>query len=151
MRTFMSRRATVLTLALLSTGLWAAPSHAATQSFEVQLSGAQEVPAVQTDGVGKAHLTYNPATRELTWSVHYSGLSGPVTMAHLHDGPSGQNGPIAIWLTRHGRAVKSPIRGRRRLTAAQAKQFLAGDWYINVHTSAHPAGEIRGQVTPPST
>jgi CHRD domain len=151
MRTIISGRAVVLTLALLSTALWAAPSQAATQSFQVQLSGAHQVPAVQTDGTGTADLTYNPTTRELTWSLSYSGLSGPVTMAHFHNAPAGKKGPDVIWLSKRGSPVANPIKGHARLTAAQAKQFLAGDWYINVHTKAHPTGEIRGQVMPPST
>ena len=151
MRTILPVRAVALTLALLSTALWAVPSQAATQSFQVQLSGAQQVPAVHTDATGTADLTYDPTTRELTWSVSYTGLSGPATMAHMHNGAAGMNGPVAIWLSKHGSAAASPIKGHAQLTAAQAKQFVAGDWYINVHTAAHPSGEIRGQVTPPST
>jgi CHRD domain len=151
MRTIISGRAVALTLTLLSTALWAASSMAATQSFQVQLSGAQQVPAVQTGGMGTADLTYDPTTRELTWSLSCSGLSGAVTMAHFHDAPAGKNGRPVIWLSKRGSPVANPITGHAQLTAAQAKQFLAGDWYINVHTMAHPAGEIRGQVTPPSS
>ncbi len=151
MRTITSGRAFVLTLGLLSAALWAAPSLAAPQSFQVQLSGAQQVPAVQTDGMATADLTYDPDTRELTWSLNYSGLSSDVTMAHFHDAPAGKNGKPMIWLTKRGKAVTNPIKGHAHLTTAQAKEFLAGDWYINVHTKDHPAGEIRGQVMPPSS
>jgi Cu/Zn superoxide dismutase len=151
MRTIISGRPMVLTLALLSAVMSAALSQEATQSFQVQLSGAQQVPAVQTDGMGTADLTYNPTTRELTWSLSYSGLSGPATMAHFHNAPAGMDGPPVIWLSKRGHPAPSPIKGHARLTADQAKQFLAGDWYINVHTKAHPMGEIRGQVMPPST
>jgi hypothetical protein len=149
MRTIISGRAFVL--ALLSTALWAASSQAATQSFQVQLTGSQQVPAVQTDGMGTADLTYDPDTHELTWSLSYSGLSSDVTMVHFHDGAAGKNGRPVIWLSKRGSPVESPIKGHAQLTAAQAKQLLAGDWYINVHTKSHPAGEIRGQVTPPSS
>jgi hypothetical protein len=151
MKTIILGRAVVLTLALLSTALWAVPSQAATQSFKVQLSGAQQVPAVQTGATGTADLTYNTTTRELTWSLSYSGLSGPATMVHFHNGASGMNGPAVIWLSKRGSPVENPLKGQAQLTADQAKQFLAGDWYINVHTAAHPGGEIRGQVTPPSS
>jgi hypothetical protein len=148
MRATITGRAAVITLALLSTAVLAASP---TQSFHVELNGAQGAPAVQTDGKGTADLTYNAMTRELTWSVSYSGLSGPPTMAHFHDAPAGKNGPPVIWLSKRGDPVANPIEGRATLTPDQAKQFVAGDWYINVHTAAHPAGEIRGQVTPPST
>jgi len=105
---------------------------------------------VQTAGTGTADLTYDSATLVVTWSVSYSGLSGPVTMAHFH-GPAaeGKNAPVVIWLTKQGSPVESPIKGQATLTPEQAQQFTAGDWYINVHTQANPAGEIRGQVMPP--
>lgn len=124
---------------------------AAPMSFTVPLTGAQQVPPIQTSGSGSAALTYDPDTRVVTWTVTYSGLSSPVTMAHFH-GPAaaGRNGPVAVWLTKKGEPVSSPITGKATLTPEQAQQFTAGQWYINVHTKDNPAaGEIRGQVTPP--
>jgi CHRD domain len=41
------------------------------------------------------------------------------------------------------------IKGNATLTPDQAKEFSAGQWYINVHTNKNPEGEIRGQVNPP--
>ena len=49
-------------------------------SFKVPLTGAECVPAVETNGSGTADLTYDPATRVLTWNISYSGLSSPTTM-----------------------------------------------------------------------
>jgi hypothetical protein len=131
---------------------WAAPSQAAPQSFKVTLTGAQQVPPVQTSATGTADLSYDPATRVVTWSVTYSGLSGPATMAHFH-GPAaaGKNGPPVIWLTEKGKPVENPIKGEATLTPEQAQQFSAGEWYINVHTQANPGGEVRGQVVPPKS
>jgi hypothetical protein len=148
----ISRRAVTVTIALIGAALVGAPASAAPASFTVSLTGAQQVPPVQTSGSGSANLTYDPATRIVTWSITYDGLSSPVTMAHFH-GPAaaGKNGPVAVWLTKRGSTVASPITGQATLTPAQARQFAAGDWYINVHTRQHPAGEIRGQVTPPSS
>jgi hypothetical protein len=124
---------------------------AAPVSFTVPLTGAQQVPPVQTSGSGTAMLTYDASTRTVTWSIAYSELSSDVTMAHFHNGAEGKNGPIVIWLTKKGEPVSSPITGEAALTPAQAQQFTAGDWYINVHTKDHPAGEIRGQVMPPKS
>jgi hypothetical protein len=131
---------------------WAAPSQAAPQSFKVTLTGAQQVPPVQTSATATADLSYDPATRVVTWSVTYSGLSGPATMAHFH-GPAaaGKNGPPVIWLTEKGKPVESPIKGEATLTPEQAQQFSAGEWYINVHTQVNPGGEVRGQVVPPKS
>ena len=128
----------------------AQPGIAAPMSFKVDLNGAQQVPPVQTGATGTADLTYDPATRVLTWDVNHSGLSGPATMAHFH-GPAtqGKNAPPVIWLSEKGAAVSNPIKGQATLTPEQAQQMTAGEWYINVHTQANPGGEIRGQVTPP--
>jgi hypothetical protein len=148
----MSRR--IIVLAACATGAlaWAASAHAASQSFKVELTGAQQVPPVESPGKGTAELTYDPATRMLSWTVTYTGLSGPATMAHFH-GPAaaGKNGPVAVWLAAKGASADSPIKGEATLTPEQAQQFSAGDWYINVHTQAHPGGEIRGQVIPPKS
>jgi hypothetical protein len=131
--------------------LWAAGVHAESRSFKVSLSGAQEAPPVETAGSGTADLTYDPATRVVTWTISYGGLSGPATMAHFH-GPGAVPGKavVMVWLSKQGSAAESPIKGEATLTPEQAQQFTAGEWYINVHTQAHPAGEIRGRVPPPT-
>ena len=42
--------------------------------------------------------------------------------------------------------LTSPLDGSATLTAPQTAELLAGQLYINVHTAAHPNGEVRGQV-----
>jgi CHRD domain len=141
-----------IVVAACSAGLvaLAQPGIAAPMAFKVDLSGAQQVPPVQTGASGTAALTYDPATRLLTWDVSYKGLSGAATMAHFHGpGMQGKNGPPVIWLSEKGAPVGDPIKGQATLTPEQAQQMTAGEWYINVHTQANPNGEIRGQVMPP--
>ena len=146
----LSRRA-ILALAGLACIGWVGSARAATISFKVPLTGAEQVPPVTAAGKGSADLTWNPSTRVVTWDITDSGLTGPVTMAHFHNGPEGKNGPVVIWLTKQGTEATGEIKGEATLTAEQAKQFEAGDWYVNVHTKDHPAGEIRGQVKPPKS
>jgi len=147
-----SRRDIVVAVCSAGLVVLAQPGIAAPVSFKVNLSGAQQVPPVQTGATGTADLTYDAATRMLTWNVTYSSLSGPATMAHLH-GPAttGKNAPPVVWLSEKGAAVSNPIKGQATLTPEQAQQMTAGEWYINVHTQANPNGEIRGQVTPPKS
>ncbi|TBR75415.1 MAG: CHRD domain-containing protein [Burkholderiaceae bacterium] len=127
-------------------------AQAAPVSFDVPLTGAQQVPPVQTAGSGSAALTYDPATRVVTWKITFSGLSSPATMAHFH-GPAaaGKNAGVKVWLSEKGKEVTSPISGQATLSPDEAKMFEAGDMYINVHTKDHPGGEIRGQVVPPKS
>jgi hypothetical protein len=150
MNVAISRRLILMLVCLAGAALGAAPARAATESFDVTLTGAQQVPPVESSGKGMAKLTYDPATRVVHWTISYEGLSGPVTMAHFH-GPAeeGKNAGVALWLAKQGSEVASPIKGHATLTADQAKQFAAGEWYINLHTKANPGGEIRGQVVPP--
>ena len=130
--------------------VWAALSQAAPLSFKVALTGAQQVPPVQTTATGTADLTYDPATRMLTWSVTSNGLSGPATMAHFH-GPAAEskNAPPVIWLSEKGVPVPNPIKGSATLTPEQAQQFMAGEWYVNVHTQADPAAKSAGRLRRP--
>ncbi len=151
MHAAISRRAILASVFVMGLA-WTGAAQANPVSFKVSLTGAQSVPPVDTSGTGTADLTYDAATRVVTWNITYSGMSSPVTMAHFH-GPAkpGQNGPVVIWLTKQGSPPTNPITGSATLTPEQAQQFSAGDWYINVHTQSHPAGEIRGQVIPPKS
>ena len=148
----VSRRQLLVLTALASAGWAAGAAMAAPTTMTVPLTGAQQVPPVQTNGSGTATLTCDPANRHLTWSVTFSGLSSDPTMAHFH-GPAatGKNAGVLIWISKQGTPPASPLTGETTLSPEQAQQFTAGDWYINVHTKDHPGGEIRGQVTPPKT
>jgi hypothetical protein len=118
---------------------------ASAEKLKAMLSGASEVPANTSKGTGTVSANYDPASKKLTWELTYSGLTGPVTAAHFH-GPAdvGQNAGIAVPISN---ATSSPSEGNATLTDAQAADLLAGKYYVNVHTAAHPGGEIRGQVT----
>ncbi|MFM0605299.1 CHRD domain-containing protein [Paraburkholderia sediminicola] len=128
-------------------------AQAAPVSFQVPLTGAQQVPPVQTPGSGSADLTYDASTRVVTWNVSFSGLSSQATMAHFHGpAPAGKNAGVKVWLSQKGTMeMTSPLSGQATLSADDAKMFEAGDMYINVHTKNNPGGEIRGQVVPPKS
>jgi len=127
-------------------------ARAAPIKMTVPLTGAEQVPPVQTSGTGTATILFNPDTRVLSWSVTFSGLSGPPTMAHFHGpAPAGKNANVKVWISKKGEPVTSPMTGETKLNEDDAKQFMAGDWYVNVHTNDHPGGEIRGQVVPPKS
>ena len=141
--TATSRRVGTVVACLMGIA-WAELAQA--ETVKVQLSGAQEVPPVETSGTGTADITFDPSTRAVTWTITYSGLSGTATMAHFH-GPAGSN--VRIWLSKKGSPAESPIKGETTLSPEDAELLAAGDLYINVHTQAHPGGELRGQVVPP--
>jgi CHRD domain len=113
-------------------------------NFKADLNGASEVPPVTTAGKGSATASLNTATKMLTWTVDYSGMSGPVTAAHIH-GPAapGTNAGVLVPL---GANLANPIKGSATLTDAQISDLEAGQTYINLHTADNKGGEIRGQL-----
>ncbi len=112
------------------------------------LTGADEVPPVQTTATGNAWVLFDPQTNTLSWTVEFTGLSGPATGAHFH-GPADVGAAAGVVLSLVADAAAgfaSPIQGTATITPEQAAQFTGGMWYVNIHTAANPAGEIRGQV-----
>ena len=133
-----------LVAAVMAGCLVAAPLSAATIKFHADMLAASEVPPTGTDGKGTADGSFDTVSHKLDYTLSWSGLSGPATMAHFH-GPAaaGVNAGVVVPL---GNNPISPLGGSATLTDAQAAQLQAGLWYVNVHTSAHPKGEIRGQM-----
>ncbi|MGX1324217.1 hypothetical protein AB7M17_007670 [Bradyrhizobium sp. USDA 377] len=136
-------KAVFATLALGAAVAFAAPASA--EKLKATLDGKSQVPANTSSGTGTAELDYDAASKKLSWTVSYSGLSGPATAAHFH-GPAeaGKNAGVAVPIANAG---SSPVKGEATLTDAQAADLLGGKYYINIHTAANPGGEIRGQVT----
>jgi len=126
-------------LALVATSANAEVLH-----FTAKLDGASETPPNDSKGAGKAWVNLDTASKALDWKVEYSGLTGPATMAHFHGpAPVGKAAGVAVPLKGD---LTSPTKGSATLTDAQISDLEAGQWYVNVHTAAHPGGEIRGQV-----
>lgn len=135
-----------LVLPALAAALFLAASGAGAEvvRYKATLNGASEVPANQEKGTGLANLEFDTATKLLTWTVTYSGLTGPATAAHIHGFAAvGANAPPIIPFPQPA----SPIRGSTTLNDGQVSALTSGQLYVNVHTAAHPPGEIRGQIT----
>lgn len=130
------------TLALSACGY--APMASNTVSLTATLAGSSEVPPNTSAASGTLVASLDKQTNLLTWTVSYSGLSGPAKAGHFH-GPAmaGQNAGVALGFKD---GVDSPIKGSATLKPEQVADLLAGKWYVNLHTAAHPGGEIRGQV-----
>jgi len=101
-------------------------------------------PGVTSSGKGTATASLDTTTKTLSWTVDYSGLSGPATAAHIH-GPADPGANAGIVVPFSGN-LASPIKGSATLTDAQIAQLEAGRWYVNIHTEANKPGEIRGQL-----
>jgi hypothetical protein len=117
----------------------------AEEVYEGQLTGSQEVPPVDSAGQGAVEVRFNRNTNTIRWKVSHSGLSGPVTAAHLH-GPAGPGRNAGVQVPLNPNAPS--MAGEARLSPQQANEFTAGQWYLNLHTARHPDGEVRAQLRP---
>ena len=139
-------KTTLMAAGLAFTAIFAAaPAFAEMQKFKGDLKAASEVPANDSKASGSVEATYDTVTKKLTYAVAYKDLSGPATAAHFH-GPAaaGANAGVVVpWSS----SMSSPMEGSATLTAGQVADLMAGRWYANVHTAAHPGGEVRGQMT----
>ena len=111
-------------------------------TLNVNLSGDQEALAVDTGAIGSATFTLDRTTRTLYGAVNVDGMTA--TIAHIHAGAAGDSGSVVLPLTVASGQMAS--LGSTVLTQAQLADLDAGNWYVNVHSAAHPTGEIRGQL-----
>jgi hypothetical protein len=112
-------------------------------AIKVSLTGQEEVPPLSVPGSGSgAFRVAEDGT--ITGSVTTKDVAG--TMAHIHRGAKGTNGPVIVPLDKAGDTYSVPAG--RKLTAAQINDLKAGNLYVNVHTAKNKGGEVRAQLQP---
>ena len=140
--------------------------------YRTTATGAEEVPVRSTTAEAKINIKVGKDAA--SYNLRFTEPISNVTQAHLHKGAVGVNGSIAVWLypsapplllvpgVSEGRFVKStfdasdlcylPTAPYCVEGAPDSDAFVAdldaGNLYLNVHTSAFPGGEVRGQVHP---
>ncbi|NCF14865.1 MAG: CHRD domain-containing protein [Gammaproteobacteria bacterium] len=116
-------------------------------AFSTVASGLEEVPFSDSQATAQADLTVNVATGEVQGGLVTNGIAA--TAAHVHDAFAGSNGPVLIPLDQDlADATIFTVPGGTILDSAGIDRLLAGALYVNVHSTAFPAGEIRGQILP---
>lgn len=143
-------------LTLTGAGVAAARGH--TRNFRAHLSGENEVPSVETNAQGQAAFKLNKTGDELSYRLIVANIDG-VVAAHIHCAPAGQNGSVGVTLFSGGPTSDNGILAEGTITAPDSgngcgwetladvvEAMRIGDTYVNVHTLAHPSGEIRGQI-----
>ncbi len=136
-----------------------------TMPLESVLTGAQEVPPVESPGTGQFTMEFDAGFDQATYTLNVLGLESAITGAHLHCAAAGENGPIVLPLDVEAiggeesaaqettvtsddvtppdqDACDVPVNNLASLYAA----ILAGKVYANVHTDTNPEGELRGQI-----
>jgi hypothetical protein len=113
-------------------------------SSHVALTGANEVPANESKAEGSGTVKVND-DHTVTADITVTGMTA--TAAHIHQGAKGANGPVVVPFTKSGdnHFVAAP---GAKLSDAAYEAYKKGDLYVNVHSAAHPGGEVRAQLAP---
>jgi hypothetical protein len=117
---------------------------ASATDVKVKLVGAEETPPVTSSATGTGTIVI-AADKSVSGIIKTTGIDG--TVAHIHVGAPGVSGPPIITLTKTADGTWMVPAGSK-LTDDQYASFKAGNLYVNVHSAAHPPGEIRAQLKP---
>ncbi|MFL6409082.1 MAG: CHRD domain-containing protein [Nitrososphaeraceae archaeon] len=150
-------------LVTVSSGTLVTLSHAqGEQKFTAKMTGKEEVPPHDTKATGNAEFTLSADGKTMSYKVDVMNID-KVTMAHIHQGKVGENGPPVVWLFNsssnptgqmngmlsQGKVTSSdlvgPLKGKQM--SDLVKLINDGQAYANVHTEPNPKGEIRGQIS----
>jgi hypothetical protein len=145
------RASRILILAMLAV-LFACPPAGAQTSWTTTLSGASVVPPISTSGSGNFDATLSADQTVMTFTLTYQ-IKGSVAQARIHRGFTGSNGPAIYYLSAGpfaspltGQTDPAPAGGAPGFLSADFADLQAGNLYLNLATTAYPAGEIRGQI-----
>lgn len=131
----------------------------ASSIWRASLSGANEIPTVDSRGYGQVLAEYQAEEDKLTIFGSFNGLESAVDEsiaggAHIHIGLAGQNGPVtrALQLNFTNSEMTSgeltPNQNTFELDSDEVEMLHQRRFYVNIHTADHPGGELRGQLLP---
>ena len=149
-----------LALAGLFVLLISAQAQAQTLNFTAALSGGNEIPGVVTGSVGTGTVSVNLATQVVTYRIDVYNMPVGTTASHFHVGAAGVAGPVVVnftvpanisndfAITGTASATDLTVRAANGINSWEdfIQALLLGNVYMNVHSTANPGGEIRGQV-----
>ncbi len=150
----------------------AAPLPAVAETVRIGLHGFQEVPSISSDAEGSFRARISPGEDQIAYELSYHDLQGDVLQAHIHFGQRGVNGGVSVFLCQTATsadptdlAPTCPASGSvqgvlqaanvigpagQGLSAGELAELIdairGGLAYVNVHSTAFPAGEVRGQL-----
>lgn len=139
----MKNKVFLITMATLILTSFISVTTVAATNFIFNLEPGQEVPPVASAGSGSCQVVL--AGTFVSVNCSFQNLSQPAIASHIHNAGAGINGPVILALT-PSNATSGTISGTGDITVAQATDMQLGQMYINLHSTAFPGGELRGQI-----
>jgi hypothetical protein len=124
----------------------------AKKTATLTFSGANEIPANNSTGTGSGQVSFDPTAKTITYNVSWKlGLPAATTTdMHFHgaeDGSDTKSSPVVVELEGFSTGNSGNFSGTTRvLTDAEVNQLLAGKWYMNIHSTTVPGGELRANI-----
>lgn len=147
-RILIAFSAAVFALAALAT-----VSSAANKKLFATMTGKQESPAGDPDGTGTAVITVKP--NNVCYDIRPKKAGLTFAAGHIHAGAAGKSGDVVVPLFQKPKKIKSGrlVGCSPKVKSAVLAKIKAkpGDYYVNVHSAAFPAGVIRGQLSTTKT
>lgn len=112
--------------------------------ISARMTGGNEVPAVTTDAIGVATVTFNDDYTMATINATVSNLSSDFTGVHIHAAQPGEVGDVIFNLSDD--YVKGRVQSMVEVSREDVANFMEGNYYINLHTENNPGGELRGNL-----
>lgn len=129
---------------------------------DITMTGAQEAPATPSTALGSMDVFYDKETRTLSYTVRWSGLTDSVMLMHIHGlAPMGFAAPVVQNIVtptnfifaqktngKYTYSKAGSLSGTLLADGVLVKEqdILNGQYYMNIHTTVYPGGEIRGQI-----
>ncbi|MEO5700014.1 MAG: CHRD domain-containing protein [Casimicrobiaceae bacterium] len=123
-------------------GMGMGMAHAQGGMQRVMLSGDHELPPVKSSGSASGDVTVKP-DGSVSGMIKVTGFTP--TAAHIHQGAAGANGPVIVPMVKQGDDTFG-FAPTAKMTPEQMQAYKAGNTYLNVHSAAHPGGEVRVQL-----
>jgi len=123
-------------------------TNANTNVYNMQLTGAQEVPMNPSTATATATVTLDRASGAVTVTGSFVGLSSNAIAAHIHGpAPVGTNAAVLVPLMVPA-TTSGTVSGTGSMSTVQMDNMINGQTYINIHSTMFPDGEIRAQIVP---